>query len=750
MEFDYSLEPGKKLERVDYVRKEPLISVIIPFYNSKNYIKQTIYSVLNQTFPYFELLIIDDGSKDKESLRMLNEIEKIDYRIKVFHKENEGPSAARDFGVKNIVNTSKYLFFLDDDDLIEKTYLEVAYWTLETNKDASWAYTDSVGFGKSKYTWNKWFDSEGLKKENFLVLTAMIRKEAFYEVNGYELREKSVNEDWNFWLKLIAKGKYPVRMNFYGFWYRRKTVGELSRSSQNKKRNMEIIKSSVKKIKKRVKAIQYPLSTYNWDIIKDNIKEIVIPEMKNNNKINILMIIPWMTTGGADKFNIDFIKGLDKNKYTITVISTEPQVNNYRQKFEECGSIVYDLTTFIDRKYYISFLNYIIKKNNINFIMNTNSRLGYSMLPYIKGTYPEIPIIDYIHMEEWYNRNGGYSRDSSAFESIIDKTLVCNKNSERILVEYFNRNKDSIETVYIGVDENEYNPNKIDKNVILKKYNLENNNKKIISYICRIADQKRPHLLVKIIKELKNTRNDFIFLIVGDGPMLNDIKKEISYYKLNNIVKFLGNISNTKEIYAISDLTVNCSIKEGLALTSYESLSMGVPVVSADVGGQKELINETCGAIVPCLQKESEILNFNYKKEEINNYVIAINDVLNNLNKIKKNCRKRILNGFTINQMNEKMDRIITDIVNNPNKEKIKNGKGLSKNLRLQKELICYFFEQSNEEFKYQCEQYNLKYYDSFNYSFTDKLWKYRIYRIFIKLLKKLGILQKVKKILNY
>ena len=93
-----------------------------------------------------------------------------------------------------------------------------------------------------QYKWIKYFDSEIEKKENLLVATALIRKKDFWEVNGYELREKAVNEDWNFWLKLLAKGKKPVRMNFEGFWYRRKESGsELQRSKENQKRALSII-----------------------------------------------------------------------------------------------------------------------------------------------------------------------------------------------------------------------------------------------------------------------------------------------------------------------------------------------------------------------------------------------------------------------------------------------------------------------------------------------------------------------------
>lgn len=189
--YNFSLEPGKIKEKSrDYMEENPIISVIMPFYNDKKYIRQSVISVLNQTFPYYEILIIDDGSTDKESLKELEEVEKLDKRIKVFHKENEGLAMTRDFGAEKSAETVKYLMFLDSDDLLEKTYLECAYWTLETNKDAAWAYSDSIGFDADNYTWNKWFDSEKMKKENELVSAAMVRKTDYKKVRWIWFKRK--------------------------------------------------------------------------------------------------------------------------------------------------------------------------------------------------------------------------------------------------------------------------------------------------------------------------------------------------------------------------------------------------------------------------------------------------------------------------------------------------------------------------------------------------------------------------------
>ena len=745
--FNFNLQPGKQLKKFNFRNDyEPLITIIMPFYNDKDTIEQSVYSVLNQTFPAFELLIIDDGSEDKESLKKLSEIEKLDNRIQVLHKENGGASKARDFGVKQSCKSSKYIVFLDSDDLIEPTYLECAYWTLETHKEASWAYTDSIGFEDVEYLWNKWFDSEKMKRENDLVITSMIKKESFLGVNGFDIYEKNVYEDWNLWLKLIAKNEFPVRMNFYGCWYRRKKESELNRARANNKRAMEIISETNETINNVVEAIQFPKNDFNWDIINDKCADILQVKRKDNGKINILMIIPWMVMGGADKYNIDFIKGLDKDKYEVTIVTTEPAVNVYRQEYKESAT-VYDLTTFLDQKDWVSFINYLINKNNIDLIFNTNSELGYAMLPYLKAKYPQIPIIDYVHMEEWYNRNGGYSRDSSGVSDVIDKTLTCNENSTQILINHFGRKKEEVKTVYIGVDEKKFNPDNYNKDKLLEKFNIDK--KYVIGFICRITEQKRPLLLVEIAKKLRKTRNDFVILVAGTGNLFNKLKSKVATNGLNGYFKFIGNIEETQKFYKVCDLTLNCSIKEGLALTSYESLSMGVPVISSDVGGQKELINSETGIIVPLLQDEEDIYEEEYSDEEINLYVDGINKIINNLSKYKSKCRERILNGFTISHMQNEMKEIINNVIEKPNKEKILNGQALTRNINVCKELIVQKFAQNKEKYRWQCEQYNNYYgFNNNNYKwqlFKEKMWRHRWYRIMIKILKKMGINKIIK-----
>ena len=91
----------------------PLISIIVPIYNTEHYLHHCIDSILEQTYTNFELLLIDDGSTDKSGM-ICDEYAEKDKRIRVFHKKNGGLSSARNLGIKNI--RGSYAIFVDSDD----------------------------------------------------------------------------------------------------------------------------------------------------------------------------------------------------------------------------------------------------------------------------------------------------------------------------------------------------------------------------------------------------------------------------------------------------------------------------------------------------------------------------------------------------------------------------------------------------------------------------------------------------------
>lgn len=107
------------------------VSIIMPVYNGEDYLAQSIESVLSQTLDDFELICVDDGSTDG-SLEILNGFAENDSRIRVFHQQNSGGGAARNFAMRHA--TGKYLYCMDADDLIKRTALEELYCICEEKR----------------------------------------------------------------------------------------------------------------------------------------------------------------------------------------------------------------------------------------------------------------------------------------------------------------------------------------------------------------------------------------------------------------------------------------------------------------------------------------------------------------------------------------------------------------------------------------------------------------------------------------
>ena len=108
-----------------------LISIIIPVYNVEKYLKQCLNSIINQTYNNLEIILIDDGSTDNSG-NICDYYSKIDNRIYVIHKENEGQSIARNLGIK--LAKGEYIGFLDSDDWIEEDMYSFLFENIEKHK----------------------------------------------------------------------------------------------------------------------------------------------------------------------------------------------------------------------------------------------------------------------------------------------------------------------------------------------------------------------------------------------------------------------------------------------------------------------------------------------------------------------------------------------------------------------------------------------------------------------------------------
>ena len=185
-----------------------MFSVVIALYNKEKSVKDTINSVLAQTFPEFEIVVVNDGSTDN-SASLVEAIN--DSRIRVIHKKNEGVSAARNRGIKE----AKYpwIAFLDGDDLWKNNHLEEVSKMMKTYPDkkafaTSFEYSDKRQFFKHQRSSDifiiKNYFQEAIKESLMWTSIVVINKECFTKVGAFHLKLNR-GEDIDMWAKIARK-----------------------------------------------------------------------------------------------------------------------------------------------------------------------------------------------------------------------------------------------------------------------------------------------------------------------------------------------------------------------------------------------------------------------------------------------------------------------------------------------------------------------------------------------------------------
>lgn len=205
------------------------ISVIIPTYNTEQYIKECINSILNQTYQNFEIIVINDGSTDN-TLEVLNKIQ--DERIKVITIENSGQGVARNMALKEA--TGDYIAFIDSDDFIEPVTFEIALdrilqdesdlvyfdWKYYFPKREKFAYVSKEDFFHKKIL-EQDECKELLKIQHYFTVNKLYKK-SFLLDNNIRYGERYIYEDIPFWVRVCMNAKkvsiiqsplYSVRTN---------------------------------------------------------------------------------------------------------------------------------------------------------------------------------------------------------------------------------------------------------------------------------------------------------------------------------------------------------------------------------------------------------------------------------------------------------------------------------------------------------------------------------------------------------
>lgn len=204
-----------------------LVSVIMPCYNDGAYLKDALYSLRAQTWVNWELIVIDDGSDQPETLKELQKLDELPY-VRLLHTDHAGPAAARNQGVR--AARGQFILPLDADDTIHPTYMEKAVGVLLEKPRVGIVYCKADFFGERTGLWDlPDYTLRGMLQDNIIFVTAMFRKKDWEAVGGFNTDMHDGMEDYDFWLSILEHDKMVVQLPEVLFHYRIKPVSRTTR-----------------------------------------------------------------------------------------------------------------------------------------------------------------------------------------------------------------------------------------------------------------------------------------------------------------------------------------------------------------------------------------------------------------------------------------------------------------------------------------------------------------------------------------
>ena len=182
-----------------------MISIIIPLYNQADKISACLWSIKNQTYANYEILVINDRSTDKLSKIMKQFKDELGYKIKFYHnQENHGAPYSRNKGFR--YSKGEFIFFCDADAVLKENALETMLETLRIHNEASFVYPNHRWGFKTMRLFP--FDAEKLKKMPYIHTMALIRRKHF-PAAGWDENLKKL-QDWDLWLTMLEEGHRGV------------------------------------------------------------------------------------------------------------------------------------------------------------------------------------------------------------------------------------------------------------------------------------------------------------------------------------------------------------------------------------------------------------------------------------------------------------------------------------------------------------------------------------------------------------
>ncbi len=647
---DYGNTPAENSRpQYSYAPKEssvrPAVSIITPYYNTGAIFHETARSVFCQSMQQWEWIIVNDCSTDPEAVAILDSFRDRDPRVRVIdHEKNGGPSAGRNTAFREA--TAPYAVQLDTDNLLEPTAIEKWLWLLESYPEFSFVKGYSVGFDAQQYLWKEGFHGGSVFLEQNLVdATCALRRSVHDSVGGYDETIRDGLEDWDFWLSCANSGHWGTTIPEYLDWYRRRDNHGDRWDTWDGGSREAAFRQQLRDRYPKLWTGGFPAPKARPPAPNETVPDVLPWENSLlKNKPRMLLLLPWLNMGGSDKFNLDLAREITARGWEITIATTLSGEHRWMEKFTAHTPDVFLLDHFVRPSDYPRFLRYLIQSRDIDVLVTSHSEFGYQLLPYLRAHFPELPLIDFCHIEEHDWKNGGYPQMSLTYQEILDKTLVSSKHLKEWMAAR-GADLESVSVCYTNVDTDSWRPASTRREITRKSMKVDTA-KPIILFVGRLCAQKQPNILVETALLLKDREVDFTLVVVGDGPDMDGIKTFVRKNSLDQNVRILGAKPNDtiRDIMQAADLFFLPSKWEGIALCVFEAMACELPVVSANVGGQAELVTPDCGILIDPADQKNLFMQYADSIEEL----LADKESLVTMG---RQARKRVVDLFGLTKM---------------------------------------------------------------------------------------------------
>ena len=575
------------------------VSIVTPYYNTEELFIETASCLFAQSLQNWEWIIVDDGSTDRSSLDRLSGVASQDGRIKVVSQLNAGPGAARNMGVRQ--SSGRFICLLDSDDMVEPGYLEKCVWFLESNPEFAFCNSYSVVFGEHEYLWRTGFERGSAHiQANSGPPISVIRRSAYDDCGGFDESIRFGHEDWDFWLAMANVGHWGYTIPEFLQWYRKRGDGrfeQIMRSGDVNDQFEKLIRRKYSGLEQRFPVPMRRQPQALEDILSE--AEVLNPLAGNSRGRRIMLVIPWMVTGGADRVNLDLVEGLVARGHEVTICATLTADHLWESQFSRFTPDIFILPNILSLTDYPRFLAYLIESRKIDSVLISGSTIGYQLLPYLRTRAPNVAFVDMCHVEEPHWLNGGHPRFSVGYQEALDLNIVTTGHLANWMKA---RGADPrrIEVLYTGIRVINNIQRKKCRSTVRKELGIADD-LPVIVFAGRLCEQKRPFLLAEILKALRDGGSSFRALIVGDGELREQLEVLLTEYKLQSDVQMLGSVNHERwlAVLAASDVLLMPSKYEGISVALLEAMGAGVVPVVAEVGGQNEIVTAEAGFLIP-------------------------------------------------------------------------------------------------------------------------------------------------------